>query len=74
LEGRGRRIRIFFGPRIYFYRKGRRFQKSSLLEVWRKGGREENIFFSNQGFFYRERGKELFGTQKRRRTQKRKKE
>jgi hypothetical protein len=50
MEGRKR---FFFGPRIFFTGKGGRFQKSSLLEVWREGGGGEH-FFSDRGFFYRE--------------------
>jgi hypothetical protein len=31
-----------------------------LLEIWREGGGKKRIFFWVQGFFYREREKELF--------------
>jgi hypothetical protein len=60
LEGGGGRIKIFFQPRIFlqgvvldqefFYREDGRFQKSSLLEIWREGG-EKKIFFGPRIFF-----------------------
>jgi hypothetical protein len=58
-KGRGRRRIFFLGAKDFFYREGRRVQKSSLLEIWRGGGGRRRIF-SDQGFFYREREKELF--------------
>ncbi len=48
-EGEGGRRRFFSWTKDFFYREGRRFQKSSLLEIWREGG-------GGKHFFYREGG------------------
>ncbi len=63
----GEENKIFFRPRIFlqgvvldqefFYRKGRRFQKSSLLEIWREGGEEKNFFRAED--FFLQGGKEI---------------
>jgi hypothetical protein len=35
----------------FFYREDGRFQKSSLLEIWRGGGEEKNFFLGAKDFF-----------------------
>jgi hypothetical protein len=40
----------FFQTKDFFYRENGRFQKSSLLEIWREGG-EVSIFSWTEDFF-----------------------
>jgi hypothetical protein len=54
-EGR----RKFFSDQGFFYRKDGRFQKSSLLKIWREGG-EENIFFLGPRIFLQGRWEGAF--------------
>ncbi len=51
-RGKGGRKTFFSRDEDFFYREDERFQKSSLLEIWKEGG-EVSIFFGPRIFFYR---------------------
>ncbi len=69
--GKGGR-RKFFSDQGFFYREDGRFQKSSLLKIWREGG-EEKIFFAPRIFLQGGR-KELFWDPEKMKRTKREKE